>query len=350
MTNDVRLAVSGAGLIGKRHISTIEKTKGVDVAAIIDPSEEARAFAQSKGIPHFATLIEALAEAKPDGVIIATPTTLHVDQGLCCIKHGIPTLVEKPLAVSAAEGERLVNQAEEAGVPILVGHHRRYNPLIEKAHSLIKSGAIGEVRSVQATAWFYKPDDYFEVAPWRTQKGAGPISVNLVHDIDLIRHLCGEITAVQAMAKPAQRGFENEDLAGAVFQFKENGVGTITVSDAIVAPWSWEHTSGENDAYPQTDASCYLIGGSHGSLSLPDLQLWQNDGERSWLNPMRTSKAEVIPADPLENQISHFVAVIRGHEAPRVSGREGLRSLKVVEAIQNSASNQQRIEISEPSA
>ena len=84
-------------------------------------------------------------------------------------------------------------------------------PIIQKAATLIRDGAIGDVRVAQATCWFYKPDDYFETAPWRTKQGAGPISVNLVHDIDLIRYLCGEVVSVQAQTAPSRRGFENEE-------------------------------------------------------------------------------------------------------------------------------------------
>ena len=72
-----------------------------------------------------------------------------------------------------------------------------------QAHELISDGELGELRTVQATCWFYKPDDYFEAAPWRTRVGAGPISVNLVHNIDSLRHLCGEIVHVQAQSVPS---------------------------------------------------------------------------------------------------------------------------------------------------
>ncbi|MEY8100002.1 Gfo/Idh/MocA family protein, partial [Falsihalocynthiibacter sp. S25ZX9] len=102
-------------------------------------------------------------------------------------------LVEKPLAVTAKEAEKLVQAAQANGVPLIVGHHRRYNQIIQKAASLISEGVIGDIRSLQATCWLYKPDYYFDVAPWRTQKGAGPISVNLAHDVDLMRHICGDI-------------------------------------------------------------------------------------------------------------------------------------------------------------
>ena len=249
----------------------------------------------------------------------------------------MPVLVEKPIATTAEDARSLVNAAEQAGVPILVGHHRRHNPLILKAHEMIGEGLIGEVRAVHASCWFYKPDPYFEEAPWRQRIGAGPISVNLVHDVDLIRHLCGEIVTVQAQATPSARGFENEDVAAAVLRFENGAVGTITVSDSIVAPWSWEMTSGEYPVYPATQESCYQIGGSHGALSLPDLTLWTHPGARDWWSPISATTAPREASDPLVNQIAHFAEVIAGRAEPLVSGREGLKTLQVVEAIQVSA-------------
>ena len=333
----VRLAIAGIGLVGKRHARAIGHRKHVELVAIVDPSTAGRDYAESRGLPWYETLADMLNVAQPDGVILATPTPLHVEQGLECVERGYPAMVEKPLAVSAAEARRLVEAAEAAGVPLLIGHHRRHNPLIRKAYDMITEGKIGVVRAVHVSCWFYKPDSYFDSAPWRKLKGAGPISVNLVHDVDLIRHLCGEVTSVQAQAAQSARGFENEDVAAAVLRFESGAIGTITVSDSIVAPWSWEMTSGEYPAYPSTAQSCYQIGGSRGSLSVPDISLWTHAGARNWWMPISATTAPRSASDPLINQIDHFADVVSGRAEPVVSGREGLRTLQVIEAIQVAA-------------
>ena len=160
-----------------------------------------------------------------------------------------------------------------------------------------------------------------------------------------MRYLMGDVVQVQANATQSLRGFENEDVAAAVLKFKNGAVATITVSDAIVAPWSWELTAGENPAYPQTPQSCLQIGGSEGSLSIPDLTVWSNHGAKSWWNPIAARSVPREFSDPLVNQIRHFGRVITGDEAPLVSGLEGMKSLQVVEAIQNSAVNAETINI-----
>ena len=171
----------------------------------------------------------------------------------------------------------------------------------------------------------------------------GPIAVNLVHDVDLLRYLCGDIVSVHAQTSPAIRGYDNEDIACAILRFSNDALCTISVSDTIVAPWSWELTAHENTIYPATQESCYLIGGTHGSLSLPDVRLWQNHKERSWWNPITATSLIRQNNDPLLNQIYHFANVIKGNEQPLVSGYEGLQSLRVVEAIKHSADSGQTI-------
>ena len=337
MTAPVGIAVVGAGLVGVRHIDAMSRVDNVALCAVVDTSDAARRIAAVNQVPFYTSLEELFAKAPPDGVLLATPTTLHLEQGLQCIDAGCPVLIEKPIAVTADDAMTLVTAAAEKSIPVLVGHHRRHNPLIQKASELIEAGEIGQIRSAQGTCWLYKPDDYFEIAPWRKQKGAGPVSVNLVHDIDLMRYLMGDVVQVQATATQSLRGFDNEDVAAAVLKFKSGAVATITVSDAIVGPWSWELTAGENPAYPQTSQSCLLIGGSEGSLSIPDLTVWSNQGAKSWWNPMNARSVPREFSDPLVNQLQHFGRVISGDETPLVSGLEGMKSLQVIEAIQHSA-------------
>ena len=341
-----RIAVAGAGLIGVRHAALLKACPETELAAIVDPREATRIIAAEAGVNWFGSLDELFASDPPDGIIVATPNVNHLENGLTCVQAGCPMLIEKPLAVTSIEARTLVDAAQAGGIPILVGHHRRHNPLIRAAKSTIDEGALGRIRGVQAICWFYKPDPYYAEAPWRTRKGAGPIAVNLVHDIDLLRFLCGEVVRVQAQAAPSLRGFENEDVAAAVLGFENGAVGTITVSDMITAPWSWEMTARENPAYPPTDQSCYLIGGTRASLSLPDLTLWHNGESPDWMRPMNATTLLREQSEPLFNQIAHFAAVIDGREKPLVSGREGLETIRVIEAIQQAAESGEAITLS----
>ena len=336
MTAPVRLAVLGAGSIGKRHIEHIDAEPMADLAAVVDPAPEGEAAAREHGARWFASLGDMLAVDKPDGVIIATPNQVHAANGLEAVAAGVPALVEKPIADDIASATALVEAAEAAGVPLLAGHHRRHNPMIQAAKRAIDAGCLGQVIVVQGMCWFFKPDDYFDVG-WRREKGAGPVFLNLIHDVDNLRYLCGEVASVQALESNAVRGNAVEETAVILLRFAGGALGTVTVSDTVVAPWSWELTTGENPAYPHTQEACYQIGGTHGSLTIPQLDLWRNRDKRSWTQPIAPERLAYEPQDPLRLQVRQFCKVIRGEEPPLVSGREGLETLRVIEAVKRSA-------------
>jgi predicted dehydrogenase len=201
------------------------------------------------------------------------------------------------------------------------------------------------VVSVQATCWFHKPDDYFDVS-WRRRRGAGPVFLNLIHDVDLLRYLCGEVVGVQAMESNALRGNEVEETAVILLKFASGALGTVNVSDKIVAPWSWELTSGENPVYPHTREACYVIGGALGSLTVPYLDLWRHPTKPSWSEPIIAERLPVEHEDPLRLQIRNLCEVIRGSAVPIVSGREGLESLKVIAAVKAAAASGRYITLS----
>lgn len=340
----VRIAVLGAGLIGREHIRRVASEPAAALAAIVDPAAHAEGLAAANGTSWFPDLATMLRSERPDAVIIATPNQLHVENGLEAIAAGLPMLVEKPLAEDTATGQRLVDAAEAAEVPLLVGHHRRHDPALQRARAIIDSGQLGLVTTISALAWFYKPDDYFDVA-WRREPGGGPILINLIHVVDDLRSLCGEIDEVQAIASHTRRSLPVEDTATAVARFRSGALGTISVSDTVAAPWSWELTTGENPAFPRTDQSCYLIGGTDGSLSFPSLDVWHYSGERSWQAPIDRSRAQAPGGDALAVQLHHFCEVARGAAPPLVDGRDGLRTLEATLAIARAATSGEAISL-----
>jgi predicted dehydrogenase len=321
----IRIGVAGAGLIGKRHIAALRRVAEVRLSAVLDPGAEA--VEDWPMVPDLAALA-----ACSDGVILAVPNALHAPMAIALIDAGCPVLVEKPLAGNAVDAAEIVAASVRAGVPLLVGHHRRYNPMIAKAKEIIDSGALGPVTAVHAQCWLPKPDHYYGTV-WRQGAGAGPLFINLIHDVDLLMHLCGPITQVQAFESNAVRGAAAEEVSVAIVRFASGALGTVNLSDVSLGPWSWEMTAGENPAYPATNQSSYVIGGRTGSLALPNLTLWSQSGGPDWWAPISTTRMPIETVDPLEAQIAHFANVIRGRTPPLVSGADGLRAVRVIEAI-----------------
>ena len=343
----VRLLLIGAGVIGRTHIDRIGRDPHLALAGIAEPSAAGKALAEQLGVPWAASHLELLDRTQAQGAIVATPNASHVGMAIDCLERGVAALVEKPVADTVAEALALVQAQQRTGVPVLVGHHRRHNPINSRARSIVQDGRLGRVVTANVMCTVLKPDAYFDAA-WRRQPGGGPVLINLIHEIDMLRFLCGEITEVQALSSNAVRGFAVEDTAAAVLRFASGALGTVVLSDAAASPWCWDFCAAEQDQYPRQDVQSHFIAGTHGSLSLPDLSMWNYRGERSWHAEMTLEKTFVHKADAYSRQLQHFAAVIEGREAPLCSAVDGLRTLQATLAVAEAARSGQAVSCTLP--
>ncbi|MCP1196048.1 Gfo/Idh/MocA family oxidoreductase [Acetobacter senegalensis] len=333
-----RILLAGAGAIGRLHFREIQECKFCKLSGIVEPTSVGQKWAEGVGVPWFADLDSALAHEKPDAAIVATPNHTHRSLALHLIEERIVTLVEKPIAGTIEDASEIATASEKAGVPVLVGHHRRHNPIIRNAHEIISRGASGQIVSVSLLALFHKPEEYFKVN-WRREPGGGPILINLIHEIDVIRHLCGEISSVHAMTSNRTRSFEVEDTAAVLLRLDNGALVTISLSDCVSSPWSWDLQVGEIDSYPApvTPVTTMVISGTEGSISLPSLDFWSYRGKPDWYEPLTRETTGYRKESPYIAQLSNLCAVSRGEAVPVVDAREGLRTLRATLAVAESA-------------
>lgn len=339
MSKQNRIAVIGAGVMGRDHIKYIGNEERATLAAISDPMPAAKELAASLGVPYFADHKEMLDGVELDGVIIASPNKLHIPQAYDTLERNIPTLIEKPVSDDLDAAREFAKAAEAKGTPMLVGQHRRHNPYVKRAKEIISSGELGHIVAVSMHYLIYKPDNYYDIE-WRRKKGAGPILVNMVHDIDLLRYLVGEIVEIQAMTANKARGFEVEDTAVVNLRLENGTIVSITLSDAGVSPWNWETTSRENPFFlPQTD-DAYYFAGTKGGLTLPQCKYWKYDkGLNSWNEPMGCHLQAVTPALPHVMQLKHFCDVVEGKAKPIVPPADAIKSVAALTAIHKAAAD-----------
>lgn len=344
--SQARIAVIGAGLIGRKHIEVLRSGHpDYTLAGVADPSPGAQAEAEQLGYTCYPSIAEMVDKARPEGAVIAVPNQLHVEAGMACIEAGLPMIIEKPVADTVAEALGLIEATEAAGIATMTGHHRRHNPIMKRAAEVIRQGAIGRVVAATSIWMAHKPKGYHDFQ-WRREPGGGPVLLNAIHDIDCLRMLCGDVETVQAADSRAVRGFAVEDTAAAILRFKSGALGTLLLSDTVSSPWAWEVTSGENPKYPKSGQDAILVGGTRGSLSVPSLDVrWHNAEEESWWEPLMQRREHIEPADPYYEQMRNFAAVIRGTEKPVLSGRDGLLTLATTLAITESAKDGQPIRI-----
>jgi len=334
--------------MGLKHIELILKNPRCELAGVVTPEREVfNNIGVRLNVPLFHDLDACLTAAAPSGVIISSPNAFHYDQACLCIERDIPVLIEKPITSTYDDAVRLVDLVARRKAKAIVGHHRAHSPLMAAAKAVIDDGRLGRLVALQGSAIFYKPPDYFEAGPWRRELGGGPILINLIHEIGIMRTLCGEIAAVQAIASNTLRQFPVEDTVAINLQFRSGALGTFVLSDTGASPRSWEQTSRENPVYPTyADEDCYSITGTLGSLDFPTMRLKSHPAPQppSWHAPLTEEVIPVVRQDPLERQLDNFLDVILGVTDPVVTAFDGAQNLRVAEAIRRSAETKSLVE------
>ena len=341
----INISIIGTGLMGLQHIKAISKSKKANLHSIVDISDNAKKLSNKYKIPLYSDVSSLLKSKQLDAVIVATPNQLHEKHTISFLKKKIPVLLEKPISDNIKSAKKIIISSKKNKTPLLIGYHRRHNAIVSKVKTIIRSGKLGNIVSANVLCWLYKHKEYFKES-WRTSRGGGPLGINLVHDIDMICYLLGSISYVQAFTTNKNRKFKVEDTATVSLIFESGALCTLNISDTIVAPWSYELTAGENPAYPVTNQSAYMIGGTKGSIQFPNLKYWFYKKERSWWNKIFL-KSDINKKDDntLVNQIDHFSDVVLKKVKPKVNGNDGLNSLKIFAAITKSAKTGKKIKI-----
>ena len=341
----INISIIGTGLMGLQHIKAIIKSKKTNLHSIVDVSKKAESLSKKYKVPIYTNIKKLLVLKNLDAVVVATPNQLHEIHTINFLKNKIPVLLEKPISDNIKSAKKIIYSSKKNKTPLLIGYHRRHNSIVSKVKALVSSKKLGRIVSVNVMCWLYKHKEYYK-EKWRINKGGGPLGINLVHDIDMICYLLGPIKYVQAFTTNKTRKFQVEDTATVSLVFKSGALCTLNISDTIVAPWSYELTAGENPAYPITNQSAYMIGGTKGSLQFPNLKNWFYKKERSWWSKILVKEDQNKKDDnTLINQINHFADVVAKKAKPKVNGNDGLISLKIFDAITKSSKTGKKIKI-----
>ena len=345
MIKKIKISVVGIGLMGSQHLKALQLSKKANLHSIVDLNKNSRKHAERLKVPFYNDSKELLKNNKPEAVIVATPNQFHEKHTISFLNAKIPVLLEKPISNSISKAKKIINSSIKNKTHLLIGYHRRHNSMTASIKKKIDSGKLGKIVSANVMCWLYKHKGWFN-EKWRIKKGGGPLGINLVHDIDFICYLLGPVKYVQATSSNLIRKYKVEDTAIVNLVFKSGALCTLSVSDAIVSPWSYELTAGENPAYPITNQSAYYIGGTKGSLQFPNLKHWYNKKERSWWKEIfHKDESTRSSRYTLVNQIDHLSDVVNGKAKPKINGNDGLVSLKIFDAILKSSKTGRKIKL-----
>ena len=314
-----QLLIAGTGLIGHRHLAHIEEHPDLELAGIVDPDPDRRRHPTAPGFDRIEDV-----DVSADGIIIATPTDTHCALAEAAFEKGLHVLVEKPIAETLEETDRMIAASKAAGKHLLVGHHRRHHPHVAKLKNLLSDGHIGQPVVAQLIWCMRKPDDYFDI-PWRAGMNGAPVKQNLIHEVDTLRWLFGDIVEVIGLGSNAIRQAERTESGGAILRFSSGCLVTIAFADTTPTPWGFEAGTGESPAIPHTAQDCLRISGTKGGIEFPSLRVWS--GAETWNDRPVAKDNKAPPGVPLVRQLEHFADVITGRAPPLVTGQEGRASL-----------------------
>ena len=345
--NRIRIASIGAGMIGHVHANILARMEECDFTGIADLNPKAEEIAKQLGVRFYEDYKEMINKERPDGVVISVPNELHESIGCYCLQQGIHVFMEKPISSTISEAKALIMSARQNNVKLLVGHHRRFNPMVVATKEMIKRGELGNLVGISVLWAMYKPSEYFVDGEWRRKKGGGPILINTIHEVDDLRYMYGEIDRVYAEASNKTRKFEVEDTVSVTVRFTDGVLASLLMSDTAPSLWAYEATMGENKFFFPTNGDIYHFLGSKASLTFPGMvKVYYPDSSRmGWQYPLITEHLDIKSSDPYPEQMSHFCRVIRGEEEPRTSGEEALRTLRVTSAISKSVEKRKPITV-----
>jgi UDP-N-acetylglucosamine 3-dehydrogenase len=293
----MRVGVIGAGVMGENHIRTYKQIGGVELVGIADIDEKRIAtLSKQYGTRAFLDYRDLLKEGL-DAVSIVVPTKLHANVALDAIKSGTNLLVEKPIADTVANAEKIVRCAKKGGVKIMVGHIERFNPAVIKMKELIDSGELGNIVSVNTR----------RVGPYNPRiRDVGVILDIGVHDIDIISYLYDSpVSEVYAIAGADIHS--QEDHASIMLRFGENRAGIVETN------WLTPHKSRQFT----------VIGtGGVGYGDYMNQTVFIHDKE--WVKEAKVEKME-----PLRNELEHFMKYCQNGHSKIATGEDGINALKV---------------------
>ncbi len=330
MAEAMRVALIGAGHLGRIHGKLLRELPAAELVAVVDPDAEAAAAAAHKTearvfSDHHALLADD--GAAPQAAVIAAPTSLHHEIGRDLLRAGVHCLVEKPITKTVAEAEELVALAEERGLALAVGHVERYNPAM-----IALRPEIGEVRFIECR----------RVSPYPFRSTDVGVTMDvMIHDIDLILDLVGR-PLVSAEACGARIFSPSEDVANARLVFEGGAVADVTAS-RVALKAERKLRIFQSDAYMSVDLlakkgvvyrkSEALRRGEIDPASLTPAQAGGSPLDFVLKKLVSFKKLKIPKVNPIGRELEDFLAAARERRQPPVSGAQGLAALQAAEMI-----------------
>lgn len=316
-------AIIGTGFMGANHARIYSQISNLVAVCDVD-KQRAEQLAKQYHCKSYTDYKEMLKKEKLDAVSIVVPTSLHYPIAMDVIDAGIPVMIEKPIASTIPEGEKIVQKAKAKKVPVLVGHIERFNPVIQTAKSILDKKILGDILSVRAV----------RVGPFTPRvKDAGALTILGIHDLDIFEYLVAEKIQDIHCVSVDKKFSQFEDIANVVCTFGNGAVGSLDVS------WT-----------SPKKIRTLTVTGTKGILELDYLtqeliltetgtpKLVQDYSEFLFYNVVGEQRLiSVSKEEPLRVELVHFLDCVKDGKPPLMSGEDAVRALRLVDQCLQSA-------------
>ena len=321
MTNAVKVAVIGAGVMGRNHLKTYKSLQGVELVGVYDIfPEAAQKAADMFGIKAYHSMEEVAQEV--DAVSVVTTSVTHADVGEFFLNKGIHCLMEKPLATTEEGCQRLINAAKKNNVTLLVGHIEQFNPAVEQMHKILSNS--GKIRALTAQRMSAASGRITDV----------DVAMDLmIHDVEVVMSLVkSEVKDVHVAAVKTPDHPAGKDYITALLEF-ENGVIADLTASRITQARVRTLTVTTDTNYIDMDFINQSINvhtqGRMPYVNQEEIPDWMNYGLKGSVEQL------FIPTNqPLQAELTHFISCVNGQSTPRITGEDALSALRVLWKIE----------------
>ena len=332
MNDLLRFGLIGCGRVAPRHAQSLGEIEDAELVAVADIIESrSRKFALQYGGDSYTDYHRVLNRQDVDVVNICVPSGLHAQIAIEAMETGKHVIVEKPIALSLIDANRMIVTARRTGVKLCVVLQNRYNPAMQDLRELVDSGRLGRLLLGNATVRWYRPQEYYEDGwhgTWAMDGGA--LMNQSIHHIDALQWLMGEVESVFAYSATLAHRMEAEDVGVASIRFKGGALGVV---------------EGSTVTYPENLEGSVALFGERGSVKVGGTALnrksfWKVDGEMEHERELLT-REQVDPPSVYGSShkavIVDTIAAIRENRLPNTNGDAAKKSLALVLAIYESA-------------
>ena len=331
-------AIIGCGRISHKHIEALaDNFKEADLVSVCDiipekmdkDVEEYYDFMKQRGINldkkinKYTDYKEMLKREDIDAVSICTESGHHAVHALYCLNAGKHVLVEKPMALSLNDADKMIKLSREKNLKLGICHQNRFNPPIQKLRRAVEERRFGKIINGTARILWNRNDDYYKQAPWRGTKAldGGTLMNQCIHNIDLLQWMMGsEVERIHCERGTFLRNIEMEDFGAILIRFKNGSIGIVEGS-ACVYPKNLEETLsifGEKGTV--------VIGG----LAVNKIKTWQFADERDYDKEDENTEIDSVYGRGHTPLYKNFIDAVNENKEPLINGEEGRKALEIV--------------------